>query len=75
MMKFEEIKKTIISDLKKKTNYSTWGSGYYEGLTEGCLASQDLTDKEKEKLLKLVRNHFKKNYTWTGKIKKELVFD
>ena len=72
---FEEYKEIIISDLSKKTNYSSWGRGYYEGLTEGCLVSHDLTDEEKEKLLELVRNHFKKNYTWTGKLKKELVFD
>ena len=74
-MKFKEIKKTIISDLKKKVNYSSWGMGYYEGLTEGCLASQDLTKEEKDRLISLVRNHFINNYNWRGKLKKELVFN
>ena len=74
-MKAEEIKEIIIRDLRKKVHYSMWGSGYYEGLVEGCITSQDLNEEEKNKLINLVRNHFKKNYTWSGKLKKELVFD
>jgi hypothetical protein len=75
MISFEKYKEIIITDLSKKTNYSSWGAGYYEGLTEGCLIQHDFTEEEKEKLLELVRNHFKKNYTWTGKLKKKLIFD
>ena len=51
MTKFEEYKEIIIRDLSKKTNYSSWGAGYYEGLTEGCLVQHDFTEEEKDYLL------------------------
>ena len=67
-----KLKKALLSDMREVKWHSEYRCGFFRGLIIGCYLLFDCSDKQRDKLLEIVDKHFKEDYNWLGKLKKDV---